>query len=362
MKYLICIGHPAQFHLFKNLIIEFHKKGHKTEILITSKDVLESLCEQGNFEYKNILPRRKSGTQFSLLSNFIIRFGIIFKSILNFKPDILLGSEVTLPLLGRLFRIPSIVFAEDDAKIIPQFAKIAYPFANTILSPEVCSAGKWEYKKVGYSGFQKLTYLNPNRFKPNKKKISDLLNSRFFLLRFAQLSAYHDNGKGGINTEIAQKLIDILKPHGKIYISSERELEPQFEKFRIQVDIMDIHSVLYYADLFIGDSQSMAVEAAILGTPGIRFNDFAGEIGVLEELEHKYGLTFGVKTSTPDNLYQKVEDLISSDDNKVKFTTQHKKMLDEKIDVLPFMVWFIENYPESAKIMKDNPHYQYRFK
>ena len=36
-------------------------------------------------------------------------------------------------------------------------------------------------------------------------------------------------------------------------------------------------------------------------------------------------------------------------------------MLKEKIDVTAFMVWFIENYPESAKIMKENPDYQLRF-
>jgi len=38
------------------------------------------------------------------------------------------------------------------------------------------------------------------------------------------------------------------------------------------------------------------------------------------------------------------------------------KMLKEKINVTAFLVWFIENYPESAKIMKENPKYQYRFK
>jgi len=27
-----------------------------------------------------------------------------------------------------------------------------------------------------------------------------------------------------------------------------------------------------------------------------------------------------------------------------------------------FLVWFIENYPESNKIMKENPDYQYNFR
>ena len=44
--------------------------------------------------------------------------------------------------------------------------------------------------------------------------------------RFASLNAHHDSGIKGINTEIAQRLVDILKPHGRIYITSERPLEP----------------------------------------------------------------------------------------------------------------------------------------
>ncbi len=35
----------------------------------------------------------------------------------------------------------------------------------------------------------------------------------------------------------------------------------------------------------------MIAEAAVLGTPSIRFNDFVGKLGYLEDLEHKYGLT-----------------------------------------------------------------------
>ncbi len=41
---------------------------------------------------------------------------------------------------------------------------------------------------------------------------------------------------------------------------------------------------------------------------------------------------------------------------------KRKRMLSDKIDVTAFMIWFIENYPESVKIMKDHPDYQSRFK
>jgi len=37
-------------------------------------------------------------------------------------------------------------------------------------------------------------------------------------------------------------------------------------------------------------------------------------------------------------------------------------MLSEKIDVTAFIVWFVENWPESFKIMKENPDYQLNFR
>ena len=38
------------------------------------------------------------------------------------------------------------------------------------------------------------------------------------------------------------------------------------------------------------------------------------------------------------------------------------KMLSEKIDVTAFWAWFMENYPESADVMKKDPDFQHRFK
>ena len=34
----------------------------------------------------------------------------------------------------------------------------------------------------------------------------------------------------------------------------------------------------------------------------------------------------------------------------------------DEIDVTAFMVWFVENYPKSVQVMKNNPDYQYKFK
>ncbi len=362
MKILFSLGHPAQFHLFKNVINNLNKKGHKIKVLVSNKDILEELCCKSDFEFLSILPVRKNNSKYSQFKTLINRYLVVIRFIFNYKPNLLVGSEVTFPIAGKTFGIPSILFSEDDAAFISKFVAIAYPFATTILSPLTCNAGKYEYKKVGYNGFQKLAYLHPLHFKPDKKRVKDLIGERYFILRFSKLDAYHDVGRNkGINSQIAQKLITILSEHGKVFITSERELEPQFEKYRINIDIVDIHHALYYADLYIGDSQSMAVEAAMLGTPGIRFNDFVGKIGVLEELEHTYKLTTGINPANPRKLFEKLDQILKQGLKNHGFKSRHKQMIRDKIDVLSFMIWFIENYPLSNLIMKEDTEYYRNF-
>ena len=120
-----------------------------------------------------------------------------------------------------------------------------------------------------------------------------------------------------------------------------------------------------FASLYIGDSQTMAAEAAVLGVPFVRYNDFVGRIGYLNELENSYHLGFGIKASqekSEDNLYKTVTELLSTPNRKEEWQKRRQKMLSEKIDYAKFLTWFIENYPESRRIMKENPDYQWRFR
>ena len=169
--------------------------------------------------------------------------------------------------------------------------------------------------------------------------------------------------------EIAERLVKILEPHGTIYITSERPLEPQFEKYRIKINPLDMHHVMAFASLYIGDSQTMAAEAGVLGVPFVRFNDFVGRIGYLRELEDKYQLGYGIHASVlpadspircndgslqpsgVEELYKRVEQLVSmpSDERRATFQSRRQKMLSEKIDCAKFLTWFIENYPQSAE-------------
>ena len=106
----------------------------------------------------------------------------------------------------------------------------------------------------------------------------------------------------------------------------------------------------------------MTSEAAVLGVPSLRCNTFVGRISYLEEEEHRYALTFGFTPDNFDKLLEKLEELLSNPNLKDEWQEKRKKLLSEKIDVSAFFTWFIENYPESKRIMKENPDYQMRFK
>ena len=172
----------------------------------------------------------------------------------------------------------------------------------------------------------------------------------------------HDIDKNGINDVILKRLVYILKSRGRVLITSERPLPKELEKHKIELRKRDISHYIYFADLFIGDSTTMGSEAAVLGTPSIEYDNYFGEIYQMQEIQQKYGLNFCVKTSEPEALYEKVREFLNTPNLKDEFRKRSRKLIANKIDVSAFLIWFMENYPRSFSIIKDQPDYQYRFR
>lgn len=356
MNIAIQLSHPAHFHLYRRVAQNLVNGGHQVFMLIKTKDILEDLLKESGLPYYNILKIAHRKNKLGILWDMLVRDWRIMCFCRKHHIDLLTGSTPEVAQVGWLLRKYRVTCGEDDAAIIPVLVKAIKPFIGTCLCPNSCNYGPMEPKTIHYPGFQKLAYLHSNVFTPSSKVVRRAgidPDSAYFILRFAKLNAHHDKGISGINTEIAQRLIDMLSPHGRVYITAERELEPQFEQYRLAINPLDIHHVMAFATLYIGDSQSMAVEAAMLGTPSLRFNDFVGakKIGVMEELEHVYGLTYGISSHEPDKLYAKVEELLAMEKNnklREEFQQRRQRMLDDKIDVTAFFTWFIENYPNST--------------
>lgn len=361
---VIYLGHPAQFHFFKYIIKKLQEDGCRVKILLKTKDILEQLVSEAGFDYVNIQKTVRKNTVFSIAKASLMRTYQVFKIARQFKADMILGTDASVAQASKLLNISGMTILEDDIDIIMKMAKITYPFSDSIVVPSVCRVGKWEDKKIGYSGYMKLAYLHPNQFTPNRTVVKKYIQEdKYCIVRLAQLTAFHDIGIQGLNTELVLSIIALVGEYGyRTYISSESELDERLKAHQLRIRHTDIHHIMSYASLLISDSQSMSVEAAMLGVPSLRFSDFSGRISVLEELEHKYRLTYGIKTNESKKLCNKIRELLSISNLREEFEKRRQKMLDEKIDVTAFFVWFIENYPESKIIMKKNLNHQYIFR
>lgn len=364
MKLLFSLGHPAHFHLFKNTIATLKASGHTIAIVIKKKDVLEDLLKKADLEYINFQPEGRGDSKAAIAWGLLKRDLRLFTFCRRFKPDLLVGTSVEISHVGKILGIPSVNVNEDDFDVVPLYSKLAYPWASTILAPSCCRAGKWEHKTVHYHGYHELAYLHPLNFTPDPAVAEQyILHGRpFYLLRFAKLTAHHDRGIRGINSETAARLVKLLALRGRVCITSERALEGEFEPYRMAIDPSDMHHVMARASLYIGDSQTMAAEAGVLGVPFIRCNDFVGRIGYLNELENKYRLGFGITPDGTDSLLAKVEELLAMKDLESEWRRRRDNMLAEKIDTASFLTWFLENHPHSVGIMKTNPEKQMEFK
>ena len=358
MKVLFYFGHPSQYLFLRDAIKILREQKNQCDIVIKSKDVLEQLLVESNETFLNILPEGRKSNKLGIFLGLIKRDIRLSRVLRGKHYDILVGSDPSVAHNGFMFRIPVITVIEDDIDVIRKLAQLTYPFTSIILTPLGCRTGKYEKKTVHYFGYMKLAYLHPLRF----KKEAPQLKQPYFLIRLSSLNAYHDEAVRGFSMPVLNRLINILSKKGKVFISSEGALDNELKSYELKISPGKMQQVLANAEMLISDSQSMTMEAAMLGVPSVRFSDFAGKISVLEDLEHNYGLTFGVPTDHPERLFTRVNELLTYHEGKIHFQGLRRKMLSDKIDVTAFLVWFIGNFPGSVKIMRNNPDYQERFK
>jgi len=153
-------------------------------------------------------------------------------------------------------------------------------------------------------------------------------------------------GETGFSSEakfnLVRELSNILR-----FLFHLKHTPEELEKFRLPVSPEKLHDVLYYSALYIGEGATTASECTMLGTPAIYVNSLSA--GTLEEQERQ-GLLYGFRNS--EGVLEKALEIINTPDFKVENRIRRNNMLKQTIDVTAFMVWFVENYPGSVKIMK----------
>ena len=356
-RFLLYMGHPAHYHNFKNVAPLLRDRGHEVLFVARGKDVLFDLLEGEETEVIRLPARQPSG-KIALAFNLAGRELKLARIARRWKPDLMAGTDPGITHVGKLLGIPSVVVNEDDSKAVPLMAKLAFPFATAILAPNCCDQSPYNHKKIGYEGYHELAYLHPDVFTPDRLKLPEELRGAdtYFILRFASLHAHHDAGRAGINDDLAKRLIAVLQSHGEVFITSERPLTEDLEPYRLPIAPQLIHHALAYARLVIGDSQTMTAEAAVLGVHAVRFNDFVGELSYLEELEHKYGLTTGIRTNEPERLMEEVGRLAANTNLADQMASRRRVVLEATDRVLDLWVDTLERLADTGDQLVDTHH------
>ena len=104
----------------------------------------------------------------------------------------------------------------------------------------------------------------------------------------------HDKGIRGLSHETLRRVMRTVEDRVRLFISGEKPLPAEFEHLRYPIAPEKMHHALARAEFFLGDSQTMTSEAALVGTPALRINDFVGRLSYLEEIAG-YGLSPAIR-------------------------------------------------------------------
>lgn len=355
MKILVDIGHPAHIHYFKNVARILIHKGHQFLFVVRERDSTIELIESTGFDYVS-RGKGKKGIINKLFALPVIDYKM-YKIAKVFHPDILLSfSSPYAAHVSKLIGKPHIAF--DDTEHAKFEHWMCRPFTDVVLSPSCYNAKLWKNQML-FNSFMELLYLHPNYFQPDNSVLDHIgvkKGEKYCILRFISWDANHDVGQYGLSYQEKVQLVQSLSKISKVFISSEIELNEELKPYQLKIHPKELHHLLYYASLYIGEGGTTASEAAVLGTPAIYINTL--EAGLFDE-EQERGLLYHLK-----NLKEIVEcaDKILCDSNSEEiYNARRQKLLSEKLDPTAFLVWFLENYPESKHILRDNPNYQQRF-
>ena len=354
MKILIDIGHPAHVHYFKNFILQTIKSGNQVLIVARDKEVTLDLLRYYDLSYKN---RGKGGSSFlDKLIYFPIAIFNFFVYSFKFKPDYYLSfASPYLPIVSWFFNKPLITV--DDTEHDNLTHSIYKPFSSLILTPSFFQKDLGD-KHVKINTIFELGSLHPTVFKPNKDFSRKLKanGEKYAFLRFVEWNATHDLNEKGFSLKLKEKIVNKLSKHMKVYISSEGELPKNLDRFRIKISPEQIHDMLHFAEIFIGDSGTMTVEAALLGTPAIMFSSTAKKLGNFISLRDKHSLL--ILCDKEIELTNSIKKLFDNKNSKKNWNLKPKKFINTKINFTEFLLWLFNNYDENVKILLEKKNIQ----
>ncbi|MFC4989440.1 DUF354 domain-containing protein [Saliphagus infecundisoli] len=351
MKVVLTIQHPAHVHFFRHAIGELEAGDDEVFVFARENDLAVPLLERYGIAHEVLAgpPSSMAGLA-AVQATYELR---LLRRARAIEPDVMAAiGGVAVAHVAPLVGARSVVFVDNEGVASH---RLMAPFADVICTPRRFE-GDFGEKHRRYDGYHELAYLHPDRFEPDPDALRERgvePDDRYFLLRFRRWDALHDVGEAGLSRAGKRRLVSELADRGTVYITSTDPLPDAFEPYRLPVAPERIHDLLYYADLYAGDSATMATEAAVLGTPAVRVQSFAGRDRDMSNFRELAG--YGLLRSTPDEDRAIDSALALADAPPGRQSARRDRLLAEKIDVTEFLVSLLRAQNRSGDGRSSHP-------
>jgi hypothetical protein len=331
MKVLVDLVDTGQVQFFHPIIKRLIADGHTLKVTARDKDLTLDLLDKYGINY-TCLSRMGKGL-WGLCRELVGRDIKLLRIARRFRPDVMLAQTgVSVCLTGTLLRIPTIVLEEAEHAKLQRM--ISLPFATRIMTGTgyLCDHGS---KQRRFRGIWVQSYLSPEFFHPSREPLEKAgvdPDEPYIILRTVAWEAAHDVGHKSMDEASLREAISRLEPYGRVLISSEKPLPESLKSYGNPVPTEQVHHLLAFARLYIGEGGTMAAEAAVLGTPAIFCSPL--RCGYLVALEKDYDLlsqaqTFQEGLAIAETLLQR-EDLTRQWDQKCR------RLWDQTDDIVQF--------------------------
>lgn len=342
MRYLFLTNTPAHVHLYRHAVRRLEAAGH--EVLVLGRDYG---CTAELLEFYD-LPHEIYGrcetTKFSLFRELPFHFGRLFKKTLQYDPDLIFGIGSYAAPAGAIARTPVVLITDSEPVAVDQF--VSRTLADAILTPYTFQKDLGT-KHFQFRGFKETAYLHPNVFEADESVRDELglaPDERFAIVRLNAFGSHHDVNHGGFSTEQRRQLLDRLAESVTVLVSDE---SGEFDFSAVDAQPFDahpgyLHDALAESSLLVTDTQTMATEAALLGTPVIRSNSFVGDddMGNFVELEEQ-GLIYN--TDSFEDVLETAPEFVSDDSVEKRWQQNRAEYVGELDDLTDIIVDVAQN-------------------
>ena len=342
MRLLVDVTHPAHVHLFRNAVGTLRGRGHEVSVVAREKDVTLDLLGAYGIEHA-CLSRARSGAA-GTLGEWLGRGLRLLRFARAFDPDVVLSRlNPAAAHVAALLGVPNVVF--HDTEVAGLLDRVTLPAAAVVATPAAFDRSL-PAEHVRYRGFHELAYLHPARFEPDGDALREHgvdPEEPYSVVRLVAMDAHHDRGRAGFPPVTLRRLVDALADHGEVYVSSEPPLPEDLDDHEAPVPVDAMHDLLAFADCYVGDSATMATEAAVLGTPSVRYNALDREMGNFEQLGEA-GLVRSHRD--PEVAADSALELAADPEAGRRWRRRRRRLLAEVVDPTAFAVALVEEVAE----------------